>query len=151
MTETQDTAAPAATPAPAAPAPVAASPQQVAITPERNAAANKVASVFNSLDMFLHTLAHDGEQGGKVYSKYLENAIMRLSEAANHTIKHVLMFGEPVRKPIVKEPPAPSSNDDNAKEAATPAPIGEVDPPQSVEAVAPAPAVVEAATETLKS
>jgi hypothetical protein len=149
MTETQDTAAPAAP----APAPTAA--QQVAITPERNAAANKVAAVFNSLDNFLHTLAHDVEGGGKVYSKYLENAIMRLSEAANHTIKHVLMFGEPVRQPVAKEPPAPSSNDDNAKEAApvseTPAPIGVVDPPQAVEPVAPAPAVVEAAMEALKS
>lgn len=142
MTETQESAAPAATPAPVATAPAAA--QQVAITPERNAAANKVASVFNSLDNFLHTLAHDAEGGGKVYSKYLENAIMRLSEAANHTIKHVLMFGEPVRLPIAKEPPAPPGNDDNAKEA-VPAPVN------TPQAVAPAPAVVEAATEALKS
>jgi hypothetical protein len=122
------TTAPTAPPTPA----IAATAGQQTITPERQVAASQIGAVFNSLHEYVRTLEHKDLEGRALLTKHLEFAHQRIDEAAMWVIKHVLTYGTPpLPAPPQKEPPAPSANDETAKDA-TPAPIGVVDPAQEL-------------------
>jgi hypothetical protein len=88
------------------------------VTPERQTAAANVATVFNSVHNFLNSLQHVRDDGTRMTTVALDAARIRIEEASFWAVKHVLAVGIPAAPPAV----APSD---------TPAPLGEVDPPQA--------------------
>lgn len=96
-------------------------PGQATITPERQTAALQVGSVFNSMQIYLQSLAHPSEDGKLILTEALNDARKKIQEASYWAIQHVLMNGLP---------PAPKAAANDAA-SETPAPIGEVDPPQA--------------------
>jgi hypothetical protein len=110
--------------------------QAQTITPERQIAAQQVGAVFNSLHEYLRSLEPKDPEGRTTLTKQLEFAHCRVDEAAMWAIKSVLTYGIPPRPtPAAAEPAAPeatAANDAPAPATETPAPIGVVDPPQSL-------------------
>ena len=94
--------------------------KQQTITPERQALAGQVAGVFNSIHQFLTTLKHKSETGETLLTEHLRQAHAKVEEAGFWAVKHVLMHGTPA----AAAPAAPPVE--------TPAPLGVVDPPQSL-------------------
>ncbi len=92
------------------------------ITPERQLAAQQIGIVFNSVQQYLQGLAHATEDGKLILTEPLNDARKKLQEASYWAIQHVLVFGAP----------APSQPAADSQPAEAPAPIGEVDPPQTL-------------------
>jgi hypothetical protein len=130
--------------------------QQQTITPERQIAAQQVGAVFNSLHEYLRSLEPKDAEGRSTLTQQLTFAHCRVDEAAMWAIKSVLTYGIPPKPPkpappaAVPDQPAADSQSaaaNDAPAAETPAPIGEVDPPQSLpETAAPAEVVADAPT-----
>lgn len=87
----------------------ASSPAQT-ITPERQAAAAQVASVFNSLHAYVSTLQFKNEEGEPLTTQPLEYVRKSIEEASFWAVKHVLSFGVPpvAAAPAPAEPAAPT-------------------------------------------
>ena len=75
------------------------------ITPERQAAAQQVGAVFNSLHEYLRSL----EPTSGALTKQLEFAHARVDEAAMWAIKSVLTFGVPAPVPAAAPTPTTES------------------------------------------
>jgi hypothetical protein len=84
--------------------------QQQTITPQRQAAAQQIGAVFNSMHEYLRGFEHKDEEGRPLLTKHLEFAHQRIDEAAMWAIKHALTYGVPAQ-PKQPESPTPAAND----------------------------------------
>lgn len=102
-------------------------PTPATITPTRQQDAAAVGAIFNTMQNYLQSLCHEGEEEGKlILTEAINDARKKLQEASYWAIQHVLMNGLP---PAKAAPPTPSEGAND-----TPAPLGVVDPPQTIPA-----------------